>query len=106
MAIQNVQVITDDFGGKGEATPVLLSVDGQTFRIDLNKSNRAKFNRALAKYMVPEFAVPPRKRSAAPRSRNSEAARIREWARDNGHTVADRGRLPLSLVEQYRAAQV
>ena len=33
-----------------------------------------------------------------------KASAVREWARDNGHQVSDRGRVPAQLVEAYRAA--
>ncbi|WP_211299783.1 Lsr2 dimerization domain-containing protein [Amycolatopsis lexingtonensis] len=29
---------------------------------------------------------------------------MRAWARDNGHEVADRGRIPTSIVEAYKAS--
>lgn len=46
---------------------------------------------------------PARSRDGAVRGRD-DVAKIREWARAHGHTVADRGRIPASVVEQYRAA--
>lgn len=32
-------------------------------------------------------------------------AQLREWARENGHTVSDRGRIPAVVVSAYREAQ-
>jgi hypothetical protein len=32
-------------------------------------------------------------------------AQLREWARENGHTVSDRGRIPAAVVSAYREAQ-
>jgi hypothetical protein len=32
-------------------------------------------------------------------------AELRAWARDNGHTVSDRGRIPASVAQAYRDAQ-
>ena len=29
---------------------------------------------------------------------------MREWARQNGHQVSDRGRIPKSVIEAYQAA--
>ena len=37
--------------------------------------------------------------------RNHEAARIREWARNNGHSVSSRGRVNGEIVEAHRAAR-
>ena len=30
---------------------------------------------------------------------------LRSWARENGHTVSDRGRIPMAVVAAYRDAQ-
>lgn len=48
----------------------------------------------------------PQKDDLAPRraSRNTEAARIREWGLANGYDLPGRGRLPDSLQAAYRAA--
>lgn len=32
-------------------------------------------------------------------------AEIRAWARDNGHAVGTRGRLPQAVVDAYKAAR-
>jgi len=41
---------------------------------------------------------------AAPEQEKEERARIREWARANGHQVADRGFIKAAVVAAYRAA--
>jgi hypothetical protein len=38
------------------------------------------------------------------RSNREETHAIREWARENGHQVSDRGRIPKSVIEAYQAA--
>jgi hypothetical protein len=38
------------------------------------------------------------------RSSREETAAIRGWARENGHQVSDRGRIPKSVIEAYQAA--
>lgn len=40
-----------------------------------------------------------------PKSRNSDAAKVREWAAANGHEVGARGRIPQPVVDAYQAAQ-
>jgi Lsr2 len=39
-----------------------------------------------------------------PRSNREETHAIREWARQHGHQVNDRGRIPKSVIEAYQAA--
>lgn len=36
--------------------------------------------------------------------RTVDIAAVREWARANGYTVGDRGRIPAPILEAYRAA--
>lgn len=43
-------------------------------------------------------------RSASQPQSKSEREQIRQWARANGHTVADRGRIPATVVDAYRRA--
>jgi hypothetical protein len=38
------------------------------------------------------------------RSSRQETHAIREWARQNGHQLSDRGRIPKSVLVAYRAA--
>jgi hypothetical protein len=46
------------------------------------------------------------KQETAPRSAGSPSnAEVRSWARQNGFTVSDRGRVPASVLTAYRNAQ-
>lgn len=47
-------------------------------------------------------APPPTGGSVASSRRDTGA--IRTWARENGHEVSERGRIPASVVEAYDAA--
>jgi Lsr2 len=38
------------------------------------------------------------------RSSREDTRAIREWARENGHKVSDRGRISRSIMEAYKAA--
>jgi hypothetical protein len=57
---------------------------------------------------TPRRKRPPRRR--APRAGRTardrvDNAEIRSWARENGYTVSDRGRVPATIVAAYREAQ-
>jgi hypothetical protein len=41
---------------------------------------------------------------APARSNREETAAIRTWARENGHEVSERGRIPKVVVQAYQAA--
>jgi len=49
-------------------------------------------------------AVPSRRQPTSRRSRRARIAAAREWARAQGREVADLGRLPAGLLEEYEAA--
>jgi nucleoid-associated protein Lsr2 len=50
-------------------------------------------------------AVPDvRVSSPARAGRRCSTAAIREWAREHGHKVSDRGRIPKSVIEAYQTA--
>lgn len=44
--------------------------------------------------------APPKRRAGNSRQRVSNAA-VRSWARQNGYTISDRGRIPATVVEAY-----
>jgi hypothetical protein len=53
--------------------------------------------------------VPARARRAngggrASTGRRTDLGTVRQWARRNGHGIADRGRIPTSILEAYDAA--
>jgi hypothetical protein len=83
-------------------------VNNTAYEIDLTTENAEAFRKALEPYIAgarrasasPARAGSPRKRSSSP----SETAAIREWANANGHKVSERGRVPATVIEAYRAA--
>src|SRR3954454_3891585 len=113
MATKSVTItefIDDLDGGKADRT-VTFAVDGTTYEIDLSKRNAAAFAKALKPYVEAGRKVrrPHGKtatRSSARRSRpnGSDLAAVREWARANGHSVSDRGRIPAAVLEAHAAA--
>jgi Lsr2 len=97
--------------GKGER--IEFSFRGATYRIDLNDTNVAKLEKALAPYIESATKVGPsngRRRGAKKVSRTTspprgeENARIRKWAATHGHIVSARGRIPAAVVEAYQTA--
>jgi len=107
-----VQLIDDVDGSLADET-VLFSLDGVNYEIDLNEKNAAKLRDALAPWIgnarrVGGRRTPGRRgRSGSSSGRSSssgEAAKIREWARANGYTVSDRGRIPAEVIEAYQKA--
>lgn len=102
--------LTDDLdGGKADQT-VLFTWQGVNYEIDLSKKNAAALQKALKPYLDAARKVKSRganRASGGSRSgaRRSDLADVREWARANGHTVSDRGRIPASVLDAYDDAR-
>lgn len=108
-----VQLVDDVDGSEAEST-VEFGLDGVDYTIDLSAGNAAKLRESLASYVSNARRTGGRKRSggkpaktssaptAADRERNQA---IREWAREQGMQVSDRGRIPSEIVEAYDKAK-
>ncbi|MCZ2810645.1 MULTISPECIES: histone-like nucleoid-structuring protein Lsr2 [unclassified Modestobacter] len=114
---RKVQVIlSDDLDDSISADEtVTFALDGTTYEIDLSDKNAAEMRDVLGKYVTAARKVSSRgtRASGAGRSRatggggrmdREQAGAIRDWARNNGHQVSDRGRIPASVVEAFEAA--
>ncbi|MDY0910906.1 Lsr2 family protein [Microbacterium sp. CFBP9034] len=120
MARRIVHQLVDDLDGTllevGEGETVLFSIDGVAYEIDLTDGNAASLRDALAPYVAAGRSVSSRGAggggtrngsSAASRRRRTgqqDYSAIREWAKSNGFTVSERGRVPAAVLEAYEAA--
>jgi hypothetical protein len=110
MAKQTTVTITDDLDGSANAKEVSFSLNGKTWVIDLSAKNRAALEKALKPYIAKATEQGPRNRrgkvtrtSSRSKSRTDLAA-LREWAKNNGHKVSDRGRISADVQKAYDAA--
>lgn len=109
---QKVQVLlVDDIDGGDADETVQFALDGVSYEIDLSTKNAAKMRDALAGYVAESRRVGARvgrrrggRARAASANGGSSASEVREWARANGHQVSDRGRVPASVMDAFRAA--
>lgn len=107
---QKVDVLLEDDldGGPAEDT-VIFALDGKNDEIDLSEINADKLREALRPY-----AAAGRTTSQSPRgSRGTgtraskgdlDTAKIRAWAKENGHQVSDCGRIHQYIRNAYYAA--
>lgn len=95
----------DDITGEEGATTHSFSLDGQAFEIDLVSVDELRA--ALRPFMEAGRKAAKGKRSSAsspePTSIASNPTEIRRWARQNGLTAPDRGRIPQVLREAFEA---
>src|SRR5215210_6595986 len=109
---QQVQVIlVDDLDGGPATETVSFALDGAAYEIDLNEGNAAKLRDTLAQYVGAARRVGRgsggrgRGGGGRGRGRNNQTAEIRAWARDNGHKVNERGRIPAEIVAAYEKSR-
>lgn len=114
MAKRIVHHLVDDIDGteiaEGEGETLNFSISGTAYEIDLTTEHAAELRAAFEPYISAGRRVSSSTSSAtstrtrSPQVRNSDIAEIRSWAKENGHTVSDRGRVPQPIVDAYRAA--
>ena len=110
MAKQTVTTMVDDIDGSTEdVVTCAFGLGDSHFEIDLNAAHREELETVLAKFVDAARPVNPGKasRPSKPVRRGVDRDRthqIREWARINGYTVSDRGRIARNIVEAYDAA--
>lgn len=111
MAKQTTVTITDDLDGSTNAKEVSFSLNGRSWVIDLSAKNRAALERALKPYIAKATEQGRRSsrgkavRSSSRAKSHPNLAAVREWAKNNGHQVSDRGRISAVVLKAYDAAQ-
>jgi hypothetical protein len=95
---------------------VAFALDGASYEIDVCEQHGNDLRDAFAPYVgaarragrAATGAGQRRGRATAGRSAGSgdkqRVADIREWARNNGHQVSERGRIAASVLQAYEAA--
>ena len=124
MAQRTVVQLLDDIDGTeitdNQGETVTFGLDGATYEIDLSDQNARQLREAVQVYIANgrrigggrarsagAGAVPTQRRSGGSSSvkRDPEQTKaIKQWARANGHKVAERGRISQSVIEAYEAA--
>jgi len=105
---QKIQTLfIDDLDGGEAAGTVRFGLDGTEYEIDLSTAHSDELRKALEQYVTHGRRTGSTARRAARTRRGSDAvdtAKIREWAKGQGIEIKDRGRVPASVVEQYKTA--
>ena len=113
MARKVVYQIIDDLDGSvlpdGLGETLKFGLDGVDYEIDLSNENAELLRESLGDYIRKARRVGGRAqrgtRTQLPATGpKRDLAAIRKWANANGHDVADRGRIPHSILEAYDEA--
>jgi hypothetical protein len=116
MARRIVHQLVEDNDGTllevGEGETVLFSLDGVAYEIDLTDENAAALRSSLERYTKAARSVSSSRATSSAasagrkrrRSGQQDFSAVREWAKQNGYQVSERGRVPASVLEAYEAA--
>lgn len=107
MARKTQVILTDDVDGSEASQTVSFGLDGVAYEIDLNDGHAEQLREQLETWISNGRRVGGRRTAGTRRTTDGDperTARIREWARENGHEVSDRGRIARSVIEAYDAA--
>ena len=108
MATKIAVALEDDLDGGPADETLRFGVGGAEYEIDLSKKNAGALRAGLGPFV--EHArkagrgTGTRRRPARPSSARERSSDIRAWAKAEGITISDRGRIPASVVAQYEAA--
>jgi hypothetical protein len=96
---------------------IAFGLDGSSYEIDVCDEHAAEMRDAFASFVGAARRAgrsgggTPARRSGTGAARksgggggNERVAEIREWARQNGHQVSERGRIAASVLQAYEAA--
>jgi hypothetical protein len=110
MAQKTVVTVVCDLAHDGEIEgneTVSFAFDGATYEIDVCSGHAKELHDTFAGY-----AEHSRRASAGGRRRKARtgpgrerSSEIRAWARQRGHKVSERGRIPASIISEYEASQ-
>lgn len=105
MAKKVTVTLVDDLDHtRAAAETVPFGIDGQQLEIDLTKSHAADFRAAMRPWIAAARRTGGRRISKPTSPSASDAADIRAWAKDNGHVVPRRGRIPRTIATAYKDA--
>lgn len=108
MARKVITSLVDDVDGSEADRTVTFAFEGISYEIDLSEKNAEAFESALAPWVEKARRASGGstrvRRSTGSTGRRAGLDEVRRWARDNGHQVSDRGRVPNAVLEAYDAA--
>ncbi len=104
---QKVQVLlVSDVDGSAATETVEFGLDGTEYEIDLNSKQAEGLRGGIVAECIRHGRKVSGKSRRGGRTRGPvlDTVAIRNWARENGYEVRDRGRVPADLVAKYQAA--
>jgi hypothetical protein len=108
MARRMQVLFVDDLDGNelpdGQGQTVTFSLDGVSYEIDLSRDNADQLREDFKQYTQAGRRLGRQPAGRRPAARREDTAAVRTWAKDNGHEVSERGRIPAAVIAAYTAA--
>ncbi|MDO5494966.1 MAG: Lsr2 family protein [bacterium] len=110
MAKKVLVQLVDDIDGSEAVETVTFALDGIQYEIDVNEEHASELRSAFDPWVSQARRAGGRRttressRGGRKAGGDSEASRIRAWAREQGIEVSERGRIPAELRERFAAA--
>ena len=106
---QKIQTLfIDDIDGSEAEGTIRFALDGAEYEIDLSADHTGALRTTLGTYIAHARRVGGAPRRAPRGGRKSaspiDTVAVRAWAREQGIDIKERGRVPASVVAQYREA--
>lgn len=103
-------IYTDDFTGQdiaeGDYHHIEFSWEGRKYEMDASGETYSLFHSAVKPFI--ESATPVGKPARIYKSVKRDPAQvkaIREWARNKGYEISDKGRIPVEIENAYNSAE-
>lgn len=113
MAQKTQVTLVDDLDGSDATQTVTFAFQGASYEIDLNDQHFSSIEESFAEWIGSARKTTASRGAASSRAsatrsgggtKRADLDDVRAWARNNGHTVADRGRVKQSVLDAYDAA--
>lgn len=112
MAIKTITQLVSDLSGEeineGEGRTVKVGFDGTDYELELTNAEIEELSKTLQPYIKAGRRVTGTTRRRGSASAGSgasyDAKAVRKWAESNGIDVPARGRIPVKVIDQYKAA--
>lgn len=110
MSKRQMEVLVDDIDGtpildESQGRTVPIEIDGRRIELDLTNDHIAELENTLSRF-IGQAGISSNGSSPI-RTNNSEDLQIiRDWARKNGYSVKDRGRIPFSVMDAFTKAHI
>jgi hypothetical protein len=98
----------DDGATVADAGTITFGLEGKNYEIDLSKASATKLRGQFAPWINKARPVGGKRKPPAPATASrlspDELQARREWAKANGYTVADKGRIAREILDAFENA--